>query len=352
MSQQSLHPHNNLLSLRFLFLVLSLLVHNVCAIGVRFTTPAAGATWPGGQNITVEWEDAGGSPDMAQLTGYMLNLVVGGNDPSNSDVVFALGAAEGQIADGQVEDYIPADIAQSIENGFYFRMESNTTDGNQVINYSNRFTLIRMNGTTEAQYLDGANSARGSSDVPPAQYNVLPQTSQSASASAPASTTLTATATATPTGAPSENSGSDISDPILPTSAKIGIGIGVLLALIGIASLFIWAYMLYRHRKRRRQSPPETTTDRSARTSRCAKSPFVDGKAELSAHSAAASSQSTIARSTELSPISISYEMDGGGGKPTEAARASIYELEGDWSGWEAGTGRKSRIKSYDPTAM
>lgn len=126
--------------------------------------------------------------------------------------------------------------------------------------------------------------------------------------------------------------------------AKIGIGAGVILALVGALSIFGWSFMLYRHRKKRKQERANTFDSDYPYKGPRVVSQF--GKAELPGHSAA-SSQATIP--TELSPIGARYEAHGDA-RPVEAARASIYELDSGWDGWEAGNGRKS--KSYDPTSV
>ncbi|KAF7186621.1 hypothetical protein HII31_12030 [Pseudocercospora fuligena] len=323
----------------FIFLFLSLLVNNVWATGVTITSPPGGGTWPAGP-ITVKWEDGGGMPNMAQLTTYVLELLVGGNLPSNSKVIATLGGGDGKIQDGSVEDNIAADVAQSIENGFYFRMTSNTSSGNQVINYSNRFTLINLNGTTDSPYLDGANAVAGMNDVPSSQYNQIARpsaTSGSPTSSASPTGTATTTTTATATSRPSSD------DDGLTTGVKVGIGVGACLALIGVISLFGWAYVFWRHKKRKQQQHPEHALN-SARVSKYGAGVFLGNKVELPTDNAE-SSRSRL----ELSPTDERYEVHGST-KAVEAARASIYELEGDWSGWEAGNGRKS--KAYDPTAM
>ncbi|EME87080.1 uncharacterized protein MYCFIDRAFT_210684 [Pseudocercospora fijiensis CIRAD86] len=328
------HQH---LHLSFIFLFLSLLVNNAWAIGVEITSPSGGGTWPAGP-ITVKWVDGGGTPNMAQLTTYVLELLVGGNLPSNSKVIATLGGGHGKIQDGSVEDQIVADVAQSIENGFYFRMTSNTSSGNQVINYSNRFTLINLNGTTDSRYLDGANAVAGMDDVPSSQYNQIarPSTTSGSPSSASPTSIATTTTTATATSQPS-------SDDDLTTGVKVGIGVGACLALIGVISLFGWAYVFWRHKKRKQQHQAQHPLN-SARVSKYSAGAFLGNKVELPTEHAE-SSRSRL----ELSPTDERYEVHGSN-KPAEAARASIYELEGDWSGWEAGNGRKS--KAYDPTAM
>lgn len=116
-----------------LFLLIALLAHtyDVYALGVDFTSPNAGATLPAGP-ISIKWQDAGGDPNMSQLNTYMLQLLVGGNTADDSQVLQTIRPADDSVATGGVEDEIPADVAQSIENGFYWMMTSNTTVGLSV----------------------------------------------------------------------------------------------------------------------------------------------------------------------------------------------------------------------------
>ena len=50
---------------------------------VQFTSPAAGATVPGGSTLKVEWKDSGIGPAISSLQTYTLFLCAGGNDPSS-----------------------------------------------------------------------------------------------------------------------------------------------------------------------------------------------------------------------------------------------------------------------------
>lgn len=275
---------------------------------------------------------------MSDLVSYTLELMVGGNTADNSETLQTIGNANASVASGQAEDTIPTNIAQSVENGFYLRMTSNDSSGNQVINYSDRFTLISMNGATDAKYLNGANAAAGVTDVPEAQYNVISPpsstssaTSATSSTSASASSTATITASSTPTPTPS-----DAPQPPVATGLIAGLSIGLLAALIIIVGMAIWA--LVRWRKRRRQqkqpkvisSPPDST--------------FLGDKAELPA-----SSTINLTSPMELSPTEERYEVEAHD-KAVEADGTTefVYELEGDWNGWEAGNGRRSQ--AYDPT--
>lgn len=327
---------------RLLFLLSSLLIHNAFAIGVNFENPAAGATWPAGP-ITIRWTDAGGSPSMGDLTTYTLQLMVGGNSPENSEALQTIGKENGLVSEKSVEDEIQADVAESIQNGFYLMMTSNTSDGNQVINYSDRFTLIKMNGTTDTTYLNGANQEAGDvSNVPEAQYNVIAQPS-STSAAATSSATHIASATSTITStATASSSANAFSDNGLSGGQSAALITGGIFAVIGLISLIIWiVFFTRRHRRKKAERNASTSGDS---LSDLGKSAFIDGKAELPAHRAS-SSHSTLPR--ELSPTVERYEMHGFD-KRAEAPSEMVFELEGDIGLYEAGSGRRSR--AYDPT--
>lgn len=46
---------------------------------VKFTSPAAGLSVPGGTTFTVTWTDSGSAPALADLTSYQLFLFSGSN---------------------------------------------------------------------------------------------------------------------------------------------------------------------------------------------------------------------------------------------------------------------------------
>ena len=51
---------------------------------VKFTSPAAGATFPAGSQITVTWADSGVAPPLSSLSGYSILLMVGGDTVATS----------------------------------------------------------------------------------------------------------------------------------------------------------------------------------------------------------------------------------------------------------------------------
>lgn len=328
----------------FLFLFQFLLIRDAWSLGIDFTVPAGGATWPAGP-LTVQWTDAGGYPDESDLVAYTLELVVGGNSPDNSEVLQSIGRPNGTIADGEVEDEVSANIAQSIQNGFYLKMTLNTTKGDQVINYSQRFTLISMKGTTDSVYLEGANAAAGdSANVPEAQYNAI---------QSPAST-ITPPGTASPPPNPSATappivpSGEDDDDNVtsgMDKGTMAGLITGGILALIGFVSLFIWVAFFWRRIKQKREERKHGKEEQEQIIHKHITPTFIGHKAELAAHR---TSGLHFPHTRQLSPQDERFEMNGLDKIAEVPASPMVYELEGSWDGWEASSGRKS--KAYDPT--
>lgn len=120
---------------------------------VQFTSPAAGATIPAGA-LTITWKDSGVAPAISTLQSYQLFLMVGGNDDSTMLQLTAL-VPTGQFSTGNsATGTVDAGVAGPTKNGFFLKMISVAAEGGQVINYSDRFTLTGMTGTTAATYAD------------------------------------------------------------------------------------------------------------------------------------------------------------------------------------------------------
>jgi len=331
----------NTLSFPFILLFL-LLVRNARSTGVTFSSPGGGATWPPGA-VTISWSDAGGSPDMSQLVAYTIELLVGGNSVDDSKVLQTIGNANGTVATGQTQGNIAADIAASVETGFYLKMTSNTTDGNQVINYSNRFTLISMKGTTEQVYLDAANAATGIRDVPSAQYNVIEKIMPTSSSTTSTSPSRTASATATITQSTDPKPGNGLPGGGDNTSANIGLIVGGIFAVIGVVSIIIWMRILWRKRRQRQQLDRERKEIQAKRRTAA----LMEFKAELPAES----HPGLRSRPSELSPDLERFEADGGNRAIEMQASSAVFELEGNHTPiHEAGSGRRSKAYSYQPS--
>lgn len=270
---------------------------------------------------------------MSQLTGYTLQLIVGGNSVSDSDVLQTI--ANGSIADAQVQGNIAANISASVETGFYLKMTANTTDGNQVINYSNRFTLISMTGTTSQVYTDAANAATGIRDVPSAQYNVIEKATPTSSSSSSTRVSATATVTQTPDSGPQ-----DFPENAFGTSTKIGLIVGGIFALVGAVSIFLWTRILWRKR-RQRQEQDRHEKEKQARRRTAA---LMEFKAELPAES----HHGLRSRPSELSPDGECFEAGGREGAIEMQATSAVFELEGNHTPlYEAGSGRRSKAYSF-----
>lgn len=71
------------LTMRLNLLSLAAALAGTSLADVKITSPAAGATVPAG-TMTVKWTDSGVAPALSDFTTYTLQLMVGGNDATNS----------------------------------------------------------------------------------------------------------------------------------------------------------------------------------------------------------------------------------------------------------------------------
>ncbi|KAK9496221.1 hypothetical protein V1508DRAFT_408020 [Lipomyces doorenjongii] len=138
---------------------------------VQFLTPKPGVSYSAANPLTVTWQDSGTVPTFADLSTASL-LLCGNTDPSNflcfQPYLFQTQALSG--FSGTYTANIPVAVAA---NGQYFlQMTSIIAAGGIVINYSDRFNLTGMTGTTEYVYVD-------STAGPPRQYS--PATTPTAS---------------------------------------------------------------------------------------------------------------------------------------------------------------------------
>jgi len=310
-------------------------------LGIKFVTPGPGATYPAGP-FTVTWADAGGDVSLADLATYNLYLIVGGNSPGNFQVLMTLNTQpNAPIQDLSLAATIPSNIGQSIQNGFYLQMVSNTTTGNQTINYSNRFTLIELTGTTDSQYVQGAASSVGDSNVPPAQFNNFPLPSTTSPQQPSTSASIGPIATETGVDGDGDGGASRFS---ISGGALVGLTVGTICAVILFLLLGVLGFFWWRGRRlRQRQAEQNKSLDGSAEAG------AWPDKVELSARLSSQSPPATrgIAPIAELShEHAVAEAMS-----PVPAVEADSevrYELEGDWTGWEAAA-RRSRVASYDP---
>lgn len=215
---------------------------------------------------------------------------------------------------------------------------SNTSTGNQTINYSNRFTLIDLNGTTDAEYVQGAASSVGDSNVPSAQFNSF------APPPPPPTTTASSQPTSTAPISPENSGGADdggASRFSISGGALVGLTVGTICAVILFLLLGILGFFWWRGRRlRQRQAEQKKSLDEPPEAG------AWPDKVELAAQSPPGTRG--IAPIAELSheQSAVSEAMS-----PVPAVEADSevrYELEGDWTGWEAAA-RRSRVASYDP---
>ncbi|KAK3678435.1 Cell wall synthesis protein kre9 precursor [Recurvomyces mirabilis] len=138
---------------------------------VKVTVPAAGASVPAG-SITVTWTDSGVAPALSALTSYTIQLVIGGNDDSTQTPLITLANAASFSAGSSVTGTVPAGVAGSTTNGYFLKFTSVASEGGTVINYSSRFTMTGMTGTTPAAALTAVQALGGSNAGPPTVNSV------------------------------------------------------------------------------------------------------------------------------------------------------------------------------------
>ncbi|KJX93204.1 hypothetical protein TI39_contig4366g00002 [Zymoseptoria brevis] len=301
-------------------------------LGITFVTPAAGSTWPAGP-FTVSWQDSHSTPSMSDLVSYTLTLLIGGNSDTTSQTIRTIGEPNSPVSDGKAVADIPANVSASSQNGFYLKMVANTTSGSEIVNYSNRFTLIGLNGTTDEIYLAAAQAANGANDVP-AAYSIVSPTTTSSSSSA--TSTPTSTAPASPPPPPT----SDRDPEKGSTGVNVGLVIGGIFAIIGFISIIIWILLFIRRRRSRKSAKNLSAKEASANRRTQI---LLDYKAELSADNEMRRSQTA----EELSPDAEMFEMEGQRQRAVEmqAKRDTVrYELQGSVVELEAGSGRSSRL--------
>nr|POE46824.1 hypothetical protein CFP56_00156 [Quercus suber] len=317
-SQTRPHCTASAASIRCLsFLGIISALSSLASADVDFTVPAAGAAIPAG-TINVAWQDSGTSPMLQDLTQYTLDLMVGGNDagqmlPLATFVSQGTFGSEGQ--DDTAMGTIPAGIAAEVDNGFFFRITSSVATGGTVVNYSSRFSIANLTGTTAAQYRQAAEALHGVTDGPDRVGNGIVLSSSSSSAAStstattPASSSVaTATTTSTPTmSATPQSVPTSTSTPAPAPSLSLGTKIGIILA---IAAFFLLTsavglfFLIRRHRRIRAGIVP------------LGSNPFLDDKAELPASEHEMKPQSSHSNISELYAGSEVFEADDGARRP------------------------------------
>jgi hypothetical protein len=295
---------------------------------VKFTAPAAGADVPVG-TIRVQWEESGVAPRIQDLTAFTLDLMTGGN--SDADMLsLTTFESQGSFSTGnEATGTIPSGIAGSATNGFFFRIVSTVAEGGTVINYSSRFTITGLTGSTPFQYRQAAESFGNTTTGPDTVDDIANSTStatstaRSSSATVFSSSTLIgststtvvatkgsaeATSTAASTSFSSPSTSSNLS-----TAAQVGIAVACTIAGVAFIASII-ALILARKRRRTQANAPEN--------------PFLDDKAELSAE-----------QMTQHSPIAVS-----------ELSGDHVWQEAGGHEVIEAGSGE--RLPELDHTAV
>ncbi|KAK5133792.1 hypothetical protein LTR08_007221 [Meristemomyces frigidus] len=132
---------------------------------VEFTSPAAGASVAVG-TISVAWKDSGVAPALSTFTSYTLTLIVGGNDATTQLPLTAIEAAGLFTTGNTASGTVAAGLAGPTVNGYFLKMVSTSSDGGTVINYSSRFSMPGMTGTTPAANADAVTALDGATAGP------------------------------------------------------------------------------------------------------------------------------------------------------------------------------------------
>ncbi|TKA31360.1 hypothetical protein B0A50_02205 [Salinomyces thailandicus] len=129
---------------------------------VEFTQPKAGSSQTVG-TLSMKWQDSGDTPSIDDLTTYQIFLMVGGNDAATMLQLTQL-VASGDFSTGNTaQATVQAGLAGSTANGYFLKMISVASEGGTVINYSKRFSITGMTGTTPDTY---ANAVPDGTDGP------------------------------------------------------------------------------------------------------------------------------------------------------------------------------------------
>ncbi|KAK4609046.1 hypothetical protein CLAFUW4_14233 [Fulvia fulva] len=269
---------------------------------VVFKKPEPGSTQPLLYNtddphpqVYTEWIDDGQEPAISELSSYEMNVVVGGNDASNSWYITperALSGSFGRARWGSTSapgpdhfiDTVAAEPAAAarIENGFYLMMKAPAREGGwhngTITFYSGRFSIDGMNGPVNLTHATAA--AEAGSSVPRTQSYLDPPLSESHSQSKEES----------------------------PSAANVGVGVGAMLGVV-VITMAIGLACFLRLRRRHGHASPEIAQDK-------AELPDV-GRARL-----------------ELDGSRCPDNNGAAQGSPQSGGH--LAELPTNWTGWEA----------------
>lgn len=156
-----------------LTLLLPTILASFACADIQFTSPAAGGTLPAGKPITAKWKDSGSGTPLTDLKTYTLFLCAGGNDV-DSIIQLAPINANGQFSTGnEASATVAATLGGPDKNAYFLKIQSVGTDGTQVINYSDRFTLSGMTGVFPPGVQAGIKKISGT-DGPPSTAQDAP----------------------------------------------------------------------------------------------------------------------------------------------------------------------------------
>jgi len=130
---------------------------------VKFTSPAAAASVPGGTSFSITWTDSGTAPSLSDLTSYQLFLFTGSNASPQQLILLKNGAF---TAGNTVTVIVPVETGGPTPNAYFLGMVSTAAAGGTVTNYSNRFTLTKMTGVFSPAVTAALAGVSGTSGPP------------------------------------------------------------------------------------------------------------------------------------------------------------------------------------------
>jgi len=134
---------------------------------VQFTKPAAGSTQNVG-SLSMAWKESGDNTPIEDLQSYQIFLMYGRNT-EDTWLQLATLVSQGDFSTGnQAQGTFDTGLAPSTKNAYFLRMVSVATEGGQVINFSNRFSISGMVGTIDATF---TNAVPGGTDGPDGEDN-------------------------------------------------------------------------------------------------------------------------------------------------------------------------------------
>ncbi|KAK9470693.1 Ser-Thr-rich glycosyl-phosphatidyl-inositol-anchored membrane family-domain-containing protein [Dipodascopsis tothii] len=142
------------------FVAAGLLLATHVYADIEFLTPKASKAYDAADALAITWQDSGDAPSMDDLTTTTIILCTGSNDD-----ITALQTLVNGVTLSTLEDVYDATIDTTVatDGEFFLQMTSIISTGGYVINYSDRFNLTGMTGTTEAE--DGGDTSAPSRQI-------------------------------------------------------------------------------------------------------------------------------------------------------------------------------------------